>query len=1212
MNLGGGNDVIQKNPSSGPNNFQHQWDLTATMGLENDIVHLYEEGSDTVSGGPGTLDQVTYGFCFRCGGVTARLDGGTGDDALGTEVEVLVGSPQDDMLFGGSGNDRISGQAFGTDNNDTIEGGDGNDTIDGSGTLRGQGGQDSLGNVSSSGLTSSPVDRVLGGDGNDTLSSRASTNGGVLDGGAGNDGVYVERGFNGPVNVSLDDIANDGAAGEAMDVIGVESVSGSTLGPNRITGDDGPNSLFGGPHDDELTGRGGADVFFADDGNDTVNAADGVIDNVNCGAGTSDVAVADLNDNLAFFTPGTCETIRTSSAQITSGPSGAVNSSSAQFTFEHVSPNPPPGRFECAVDNDSFTSCASPRSVSGLSDGEHVFKVRYHPDGEEEGVPAERRWTVDATPPVVTFEAAPAGEDNPPDTTIAFRSSEPDGAVFRCAVDSGQFFDCSSPHSLTGLSPGEHSFSVQAFDRVGNQSATQTATWSVGTGAPVEQTATCDPGAAPDATLGGGTVRLVAREAAGCFVDEEVDGRPAKVARGDVTLNGIGLDPAPNTRIIVSEGIGDGTVRADGPLRVSFGGLFEDLDDLELTGLISAGNRVNKELSFAEGALLAAGMESAPGVAIELTGDNGGQAKVTMRLTLPKAAFKQTSSNDPTVEGVSVEFAPTVSNDRGVTFGGRIKLGQVFLFGKKIKDLDLAYDHGTGVFDGSFGIALAESRPGRADPTLSGRMSIAPTDSACFLRKLGIDGSNLQKHVGDGVFLQRLGGTFECATEAGQPAMKLTAAAGASLGPRIAIGSFETEAVSLDGTGTLTIPTVQGPIPRYSFELKGNGKIADIPVTEQRVKYTAPDSIEMSGSVDLTVGGVGARLALADSWINENGFNYEYAGQLNLFGAQASAEALISTFGFAACAGPSGARIGFGKLWTSSFETLGGTCDLTPFRDTGPVSGAQAGERSFTVAPRTRLKVVAVAGSGAPPKVALIAPDGARLETPAGLDPATANGSTLLQDEAGDRTFVVLRNPAAGSWKVAALGDTRIERLQIADGLPPVRIAARVSGRGARRTLNWRVRGLGSQSIQFVERSPGSAHVLGGTRKANGKLRFRPDPALGRRRTVDASVTKRGMPRLTRTVARFRVAPPPKPREVIRMKLRKGILTWRRQPGIRTYEVGITSPGTPTTLHTARTARLKLRSLPRSGRLRVQIVAVNAVGRVGPAAEFALRLRRSR
>ena len=628
-----------------------------------------------------------------------------------------------------------------------------------------------------------------------------------------------------------------------------------------------------------------------------------------------------------------------SSLAITAGPPALSNQRSATFTFEPVG-TLPPGSFECALDGGGFTPCASPLTVSGLADGEHVFAVRHHPDGEDPGEAVERRWTVDTARPGVIIDSTPGTAST---AEIAFHSTEPDGASFRCSLDGALPADCSSPHRLADLAPGPHSFTVEAFDRAGNVSAPATVTWNVGT--PPPAVADCaDPAAK---ATGFGVIRVVARDPAACFTDAVIGGQPAKVARGEVTLNGIRLTPAAGTRVIVSRRIGDGVVRTDGPVTVAFGALAVDLEQLELDGLLSTANLRNRALAVFEGVRVA-GMRVAPTGSLDFTDANGGQTKVTLRVTLPRA-FRRLPGQEES-QGVTVEFSPTVSNDLGVTFAGRVKLAQVRLFGVEVKDLDLAYDHATGVLDGAFGMSLGSALPGRAEPTITGRIGVAPTGTDCGgLTKLGLEASNLQRHISHGVFLQRLGGAFECLREEGVLLNKLTAGAGLSLGPRIAIGSFEAEAVSLDGTAILRLPVNEG---RFSFELSGAGKIVDLPVSLQRVKLS-PVRVDLEGDLDLTIAGYGARLRMLNSFVDEQGFNFEYSGEANLFGLTADTQALVSTFGFAACTGVLGSRVGFGRNWVGPFQTFGSTCDVGDFRDT-PAQAAQAGARSVVVARRAR------------------------------------------------------------------------------------------------------------------------------------------------------------------------------------------------------------------------------------------------------------------
>ena len=66
-----------------------------------------------------------------------------------------------------------------------------------------------------------------------------------------------------------------------------------------------------------------------------------------------------------------------------------------------------------------------------------------------------------ASTPVV-FDATPAPDTNQTSATFRFHSpANPGETSFNCALDSGAFSACTSPETVTGISEGQHSFSVQ-------------------------------------------------------------------------------------------------------------------------------------------------------------------------------------------------------------------------------------------------------------------------------------------------------------------------------------------------------------------------------------------------------------------------------------------------------------------------------------------------------------------------------------------------------------------------------------------------------------------------------------------------------------------------------------------------------------------------------------------------------------------------------
>ena len=104
---------------------------------------------------------------------------------------------------------------------------------------------------------------------------------------------------------------------------------------------------------------------------------------------------------------------------IQSGPSSPTTQTSASFTFGGGSAG---GSYECRLDGNLFSECASGQSYSGLSPGSHTFWVRaVDATGNVDATPATRTWTVRAAPkppsPPSPPPANPSAPAAPADTT---------------------------------------------------------------------------------------------------------------------------------------------------------------------------------------------------------------------------------------------------------------------------------------------------------------------------------------------------------------------------------------------------------------------------------------------------------------------------------------------------------------------------------------------------------------------------------------------------------------------------------------------------------------------------------------------------------------------------------------------------------------------------------------------------------------------------
>jgi hypothetical protein len=192
---------------------------------------------------------------------------------------------------------------------------------------------------------------------------------------------------------------------------------------------------------------------------------------------TSPKAYATLGDGSHTFTvyakdaagnqsPGTgftwtVDTTPPTPPTITAYPASPTNATGASFSFTGEAG----ATFLCSLDGSSFSSCASPKSYSGIAAGSHTFRVEARDALGNTGSPASYAWTVDLTAPTVSsLDRADASPTNAGPLHWTVTVSEP-----VTGIGAGNFGLVTS--GLGGSAP-----TISSATPVG---AAPTATWTV-------------------------------------------------------------------------------------------------------------------------------------------------------------------------------------------------------------------------------------------------------------------------------------------------------------------------------------------------------------------------------------------------------------------------------------------------------------------------------------------------------------------------------------------------------------------------------------------------------------------------------------------------------------------------------------------------------------------------------------------------------------
>lgn len=522
------------------------------------------------------------------------------------------------------------------------------------------------------------------------------------------------------------------------------------------------------------------------------------------------------------------------------------------------------------------------------------------------------------------------------------------------------------------------------------------------------------------------------------------------------------------------------------------------------------------------------------------------------------------------------------------------------------------------------------------DLAIGGKVSIADSK----LAGVGVSASGINRRLVHGFFLQSISGevVFE-------PGFGASFVVDGSFGPQVRGkklasfgGYFKLFALATDCSNgqdpvalgfTASIPVVED-LQAGSIKYEGLNCL-----------YTTSLAFEQTGKIDASLGPVVngavpnpviAVKANLSGYVGESRLGLEGGGSVTLpLIGEVGGQVLLSTRALAACA-----RLGFfaggaAHVWGQSTTSAFSGCDLAPWRSPQPAGvgarraragGARAlraavtGPRSASVELPAGLPLAgfAVQGASGPPRVRVLGPRGERVVSQAGKA-LVGSRAVVVPVAAERRTFVFVRRPSAGRWRVETLDGVRLRGLRTAQGLPAPRVSGALERDGAALVLRYELAPLPGQEVTFLERTrDGVAKVLGRARGRSGRLRFTP-ASSGQDARIEASVVQDGFPRATLDIARFRAIAAKALAAPARVRARRAArglsLSWSRVSGASRYRVDVLRGTRRIARRTTTKTRLRLVRVPATA-LRVEVRAIGPDGLVSPARRAAVSRAGSR
>lgn len=327
------------------------------------------------------VPSANHGRCAIAGVTSLRIDlldaNNTAVVSSGITIPAtMLGQAGIDTFTGGAGSDILNGGG----GNDSLSGGNGNDTFE----------------------TSAGLDSMVGGAGNDLfLAGSVGDGADNVDGGTGTDTAdYSSR--SAAVGIDLDNVADDGQAGELDNVRDTIEIGKGGSGNDSLVGTSCINTFQGNNGNDVLSGAGGASPAlcasrtFSDDdvleggaGNDTLNGLNGE-DLMRGGAGADAFNGGAGTDTADFSSESSATRTITIDGAANDGASGEGDNVALDVEIVVGSPGNDSitGRDDRAdtlrggPGNDTLTGLGGNDSLSGETGGD-TFEQSDEPDGAD-------------------------------------------------------------------------------------------------------------------------------------------------------------------------------------------------------------------------------------------------------------------------------------------------------------------------------------------------------------------------------------------------------------------------------------------------------------------------------------------------------------------------------------------------------------------------------------------------------------------------------------------------------------------------------------------------------------------------------------------------------------------------------------------------------------------------------------------------------------